>query len=78
MTDEPLGLDGVREVGFDEGRVILDTAARNRLGMSGAAFLAAYDSGQLDHLDCCDVEEVAGLIPFVRHVSAPLSPQEPR
>lgn len=51
----------------DEGRALLDEAARRYLGMSGAEFLMAWDSGKFqDDPDRPEVMRVAMLIPFGR------------
>jgi hypothetical protein len=56
----------VVEVTREEGRVILDRAAREALGISGEEFLAKWDVGQYENDDDPAVTRVAMLIPFAR------------
>jgi hypothetical protein len=50
----------------EEGRAMLDRAAREELGMSGGQFLAKWDAGEYDDTDNPAVTRVAMLIPFAR------------
>jgi hypothetical protein len=43
---------------------MLDSAARDYLGMTGDEFLRAYEAGALGGCDHMWVEQVAALIPF--------------
>lgn len=56
------------ELTYEEGRELLDAAARRKLGMSGDEFLAAWDAGTLDvdGPDHVAIVHVSGLIPFAR------------
>jgi hypothetical protein len=56
-----------REVSREEGRQILDRAARRRLGVSGQEFLQRWDAGEyVGKADEPDIARVAILIPFGR------------
>ncbi len=59
------GVDVV-EVTREEGRAILDRAAREALNISGEEFLARWDAGQYEDDDNPAVTRVAMLIPFAR------------
>jgi hypothetical protein len=56
----------VVEVTREEGRALLDRAARDELGMPGDKFLAKWDAGDYDDADDPAVTRVAMLIPFAR------------
>jgi len=56
----------VVEVSREEGRSLLDRAARDELGMSGDRFLAKWDAGEYEDADDPAVTRVAMLIPFAR------------
>lgn len=57
----------VQEVTPEEGRAIVDRAARRYLHMSGEQFLKAWDAGAFDDdPDRPDVMSVAMLLPFAR------------
>jgi hypothetical protein len=56
----------VVEVTREEGRAILDRAAREALNISGEDFLAKWDAGQYENDDDPAVTRVAMLIPFAR------------
>ncbi|MCU1693629.1 MAG: hypothetical protein JWM64_2720 [Frankiales bacterium] len=57
---------GVQEMPVDEGRRLLDEAARRKLGMSGPEFAEAWDQGRFADQDSAAVNEVAMLLPFGR------------
>ncbi len=57
---------GVEEMTPDEGRELLDAAARKHLNMSGAEFVAAWDAGRFAEQDSLSVQRVAMLLPFGR------------
>jgi hypothetical protein len=62
----------VTELSREEGRALLDRAARDLLGISGEEFLRRWDAGGYEaDRDRCepDVTELAMLIPFAREVS---------
>ena len=61
---EPLA--SVEEVDLDEGRRLLDEAARKLLHMSGEEFIAAWDDGRITDSDSLRVQQVAALLPFAR------------
>lgn len=50
----------------DEGRQLLDEAARRKLGMTAEDFLVAWDAGRFAENDSMAVHEVAALVPFGR------------
>lgn len=55
------------ELTREEGRKLFDEAAERWTGMSGDAFLAAWDAGHFrDEVDRTGVAKVALLIPFAR------------
>lgn len=56
----------VVEVTREQGRAMLDRAARDELGMSGDQFLARWDAGDYEDADDPAVTRVAMLIPFAR------------
>lgn len=57
----------VHEVTPEEGRAILDRAARRRLHMSGDEFIRRWDAGEYEgKADRPDVSRVAMLLPFGR------------
>jgi hypothetical protein len=56
----------VVEVTREEGREMLDRAAKRELGMPGDRFLAKWDAGDYDDADDPAVTRVAMLIPFAR------------
>lgn len=61
---EPESLDAT-EATLEEGAEIIDRAARERLGISGAEFMARWDRGCYRDGDDPDVTGVVMLIPFV-------------
>lgn len=65
MAAEAIGR-GVVEVTREEGRAVLDRAAREALGISGEEFLARWDAGQYEDDGNPAVARVAMLIPFAR------------
>jgi hypothetical protein len=56
----------VVEVTREEGKGMLDRAAKRELGMPGDRFLAKWDAGDYDDADDPAVTRVAMLIPFAR------------
>jgi hypothetical protein len=56
----------VVEATREEGRAILDRAAREALNISGDEFLNRWDDGQYEDADDPVVTRVAMLIPFAR------------
>lgn len=56
----------VEEISLDEGRKLLDQAARLHLNMSGEEFMAAWDEGRFEDPDTLAVQQVAALLPFGR------------
>jgi len=54
------------EVTREQGRAMLDRAARDELGMSGDQFLSKWDAGDYDDTDDPAVTRVTMLIPFAR------------
>ena len=59
--------DTIELLSDDEGKALLDEAARRYLGMSGVDFLMAWDSGRFkDDPDRPEVMRVAMLIPLGR------------
>lgn len=56
----------VEEISLQEGRVMLDEAARQYLNMSGDEFITAWDEGRFTEPDTLRVQQVAGLLPFGR------------
>jgi hypothetical protein len=56
----------VVELSREEGRAMLDRAARQDLGISGDEFLAKWDAGKYEDADDPAVTRVAMLIPFAR------------
>jgi hypothetical protein len=56
----------VVEVTREEGRAMLDRAAREALNISGKEFLAKWDAGEYEETDDPAVTRVAMLIPFAR------------
>lgn len=63
----------VVEATREEGRAILDRAAREALNISGDEFLAKWDDGDYEEADDPSVTRVAMLIPF-----APVGPRGKR
>jgi hypothetical protein len=64
-VDESLS-EADEEVGIDEGRVLLDEAARRNLNMTGDEFIAAWDDRRILNPDSLRVQQVAALLPFAR------------
>ena len=58
------GVVAVEELTPEQGRQLFDRMARERLGMSGEEFLAAWHSGRLAEDDRPEVVELSMLIPF--------------
>ncbi|MDX6395597.1 MAG: hypothetical protein QOJ73_6660 [Streptosporangiaceae bacterium] len=56
----------VVEATEEEGRAMLDGAAREVLGISGQEFLAKWDAGDYEGSDDPTITRVAMLIPFAR------------
>lgn len=63
-TDEPI--QEIEEISLEEGRRMLDEAARLHLNMSGEEFIAAWDEGRIPTGDSLSVQQVAALLPFGR------------
>jgi hypothetical protein len=56
----------VAELTREEGRAMLDRAAREALNISGHEFLAKWDAGEYENADDPAVTRVAMLISFAR------------
>ncbi len=56
----------VEEISLEEGRAMLDEAARRHLNMSAAEFIEAWDEGRFADPDSLGVQQVAALLPFGR------------
>ena len=57
----------VQEITTEQGWEIFDEAAQRELGMTGEAFLSAWDAGKLDDIaDRPDVMRVVMLLPLAR------------
>lgn len=56
----------VVELSRQEGRAMLDQAARDTLGISADEFLSKWDAGEYEDSDDPAVTRVAMLIPFAR------------
>ena len=55
------------ELSIEEGRRLLDQAARKHLNMSGEEFIESWDTGLFgDRADTLQVMQVAGLLPLPR------------
>lgn len=69
MTTE-VGTQGpayeVEEISLEDGRRMLDEAARQYLNMSGAEFISAWDEDRFTDPDSLRVQQVAALLPFGR------------
>jgi hypothetical protein len=66
-TTSPQTNGHVRELTPDEGRALLDQAARQYLAMSADEFIQAWEAGQFDDdPDRPDVMYVAMLLPLAR------------
>jgi hypothetical protein len=63
-THDPLS--EAEEIGLDEGRRMLDAAARQYLNLSGEEFIAAWEEGRIPDPDSWRVQQVASLLPFAR------------
>jgi hypothetical protein len=59
-------LSDVREVSHEEGRQMLDAAARKYLNMTAEEFIAAWDEDRILETDDLRVQQVAALLPFGR------------
>ncbi len=66
MPDTQLDAVEVVEATPEEGRALLDRAAREVLGISGDEFLAKWDAGEYEGSDDPAITRVAMLIPFAR------------
>ena len=56
-----------RELNLEEGRPLLDWLARRQLGMSGEAFMRAWDAGEFDEqAEGPEVVHIAMLLPLAR------------
>lgn len=57
----------VRELTVEEGRALVDRLARRHLGMSGEAFMRAWDAGEFDEqTERPEVVHIAMLLPLAR------------
>jgi hypothetical protein len=56
----------VREIDQTEGRAMLDRAAKEALGVSGDAFVRAWDAGDFADDDRPEVAHLAMLLPLGR------------
>jgi hypothetical protein len=56
----------VEEISLDDGRRMLDEAARQYLNMSGDEFIVAWDEDRFTDPDSLRVQQVAALLPFGR------------
>jgi hypothetical protein len=54
------------KISVEEGRALLDEAARHWLGISGAEFMASWDAGRYRDDESLAVQQVAMLLPFGR------------
>jgi hypothetical protein len=54
------------EISLEDGRRMLDEAARQHLNMTGAEFIEAWDEGRFADPDSLAVQQVASLLPFGR------------
>lgn len=57
------------ELSVDEARTLFDAVTQERMGMSGADFLDAYDAGKFDDIEPDHVPgltEVVMTVPFAR------------
>ena len=67
MTETQSGLAvEVVEATPEQGRALLDRAAREVLNISGDEFLARWDAGDYESVDDPALTRVAMLIPFAR------------
>lgn len=66
MVLRDIATDGVRELSYEEGRELLESAAKRHLGMSAEEFIRAWRAGKFgDPDDRPEVLEVAMLLPFI-------------
>jgi len=57
----------LRELTLEEGRALVDRLARRHLGMSGEAFMRAWEAGELDEqAERPEVVYMAMLLPLAR------------
>ena len=57
----------VRELTVEEGRALVDRLAHRQLGMSGEAFMRAWDAGEFDEqAERPEVVHIAMLLPLAR------------
>lgn len=66
MDKRELGEVTDEKISEEQGTVILDKIAEERLGVSGSEFVERWDSGNLAGLDHVAVMEVAALLPLAR------------
>lgn len=66
MPDTQLDAVEVVEATPEEGRALLDRAAREVLRISGDEFMAKWDAGEYEGSDDPAITRVAMLIPFAR------------
>jgi hypothetical protein len=57
----------VRELTLEEGRALVDRLARRHLGISGEAFMRAWEAGELDaQAERPEIVHLAMLLPLAR------------
>ena len=56
----------IEEISLEEGRRLLDEAARRTLNMTAEEFIVAWDEGRFADPDSLRVQQVAVLLPFAR------------
>lgn len=57
----------IREVTLEEGRALIDRLARRHLGISGEAFMRAWEAGELDdQAERPEIVHLAMLLPLAR------------
>ncbi len=57
----------IRELTLEEGRALVDRLAWRHLGVSGNAFMRAWDAGELDeHAERPEIVHLVMLLPFAR------------
>jgi hypothetical protein len=59
-------LCGTEEISLEQGREMLDKAAREHLNMTGEQFIAAWDEDRIPDPDSLPVQQVANLLSFAR------------
>jgi hypothetical protein len=57
----------IRELTLEEGKALIDRLARQHLGMSGEAFMRAWEAGELDaQAERPEIVHLAMLLPLAR------------